>query len=109
MPLPTVRPVAVITVVLPWQGLAGVAEAVPAFGVPEQGLVIWKLSTPMSVAPKSEVARRRITVVADVDVIVRLTVVQVPAVVKIAPKRVKLAPPLVLCRIVSESPPLVLM
>lgn len=99
---------AVMTVVLPEHTDAGRAEAVPGFGVPEHGLVIWKLSTPISVAPKSEVARRRITVVAEVDVIVRLTVVHVPAVVKIAPKRVKLAPPLVLWRMVSESPPLVL-
>ena len=66
MPAKGSRPVAVITVLPPTQTVAGVAEALAATGVPVQGVSKRRLSKPISVPPKSEVAWKRMIVVAEV-------------------------------------------
>jgi hypothetical protein len=56
----------VITVVFPEQTVAGVADAAATEGAPEQGVKMRRLSKPMSDVPRSLVARKRMTVVAEV-------------------------------------------
>ena len=62
--------VAVTTVVPPTQTVAGRADAEAATGVPLHGVTKRILSKPMSERPRSEVARKRRTVVAEVLVTV---------------------------------------
>ena len=92
-------PVAVITAVLPGQMLAGEAVAAAAVGVPEQGVNRRTLSKPMSLVPRSEVAWKRMIVVAEAVVMVYSCSCHAPA-GRLWPKAgevsaMKLLPPLI--------------
>src|SRR5690606_29658713 len=104
MPPKVSRPVAVITVLLPVHTVAGDALATAATGIPVQGVSRRTLSRPISVVPRSEVARKRITVVGEVLVRVYSRSVHVAAWASVA-SGVKLLPPSVETPTSSTSDP----